>query len=249
MSKNSKRLMLIAVISLIAGMALSRVMVGQEQELTLELPVSKLDKERSVPYAINKPEVELPSQKPIKPRQWNTRTKVWLARSCVGEAGFGLVSLEGSTHDECIAIAYVYAERARATGWKLEKVIRKYSAAVKRHSLHTRPWLLELDADLKKPKSWPDTIKWSVYKELWKKRLTLLDDWASGKLPNPIPGANHYGGGMDARRAEHVYRWKRLPAPPHFRNRFYTSLIKENPRKYRPKNKHHGRKGIIYGNY
>ena len=40
--------------------------------------------------------------RPIAAKEWNRPTKLWLGRSCVGEAGF-------DSDLECIGIAWVYA--------------------------------------------------------------------------------------------------------------------------------------------
>jgi hypothetical protein len=172
--------------------------------------------------------LEGPRNLPIKSKHWDRDTKIWLARSCVGEAGFGVVTDNKISHDECMAIAWVYATRAKQTGWRLQKVIRRYSAAIKRHSTHQRPWLMELNAQAHRPPSFPNTLNWRYHRKLWKDKLAWLDRWARGHVANPVPNANHYGGDMDAYRVESIYRWKRLPAPKHFKNRFYTSYEKTN---------------------
>ena len=155
------------------------------------------------------------TQRPVKRREWTKAAKVWTARSCVGEAGFDAV-------DECMAIAWVYATRATETKSGYLEVVKKYSAAIKRHSTHRRPWILQLDETMEKPQDWPN-LKWRVHRHLWRKILTGLDEWAKGRVPNPIPKANHYGSEDDAKRARYVKRWKKLPAPPEFRNWFFDS--------------------------
>lgn len=174
-------------------------------------------------------------QPPIDLSEWNTRTKVWLARSCVGEARFARVTKKGVFHDECIAIAYVYATRVKITQFPLIKIIRKYSSAIKRHAAHQRPWIMELNKAGRRPASFPRNLSWKPYKLLWEDKLEILDSWAKGYIPNPVPGANHYGSDADAYRAERIYRWKRLKAPKHFKNRFYTSFEKTPRRLFRSK--------------
>jgi len=176
-------------------------------------------------------------QKPIPEGQWTSKTKLWLARSCVGETRFG-IGAPDEAMEECMAIAWVYSKRLkqiRAQGVRKDLlwVIKRYSAAVKRHSTHTRPWILSLDYDLKRPDDWPNNLKWNLYKELWRDKLIELDKWALGEISDPVPAANHYGGSMDVRRAEYIYRWKRVPTPSYFKNNFYTSLVKVK-RKARP---------------
>lgn len=135
------------------------------------------------------------TERPIPESQWNDETKLWLARSCVGEAGF-------VAYEECIGIAWVYAARWRASprGTTLEDVIRGYSAAVKRRSTLRRKWILNLRLDGKRPKRWPKRLLWSGHRPFWEKILRELDQWAKGRRENPVEGANHFGGKMDTPR-------------------------------------------------
>ena len=160
----------------------------------------------------------LRAERPVKHREWTREAKVWTARSCVGEAGFDAI-------DECMAIAWVYATRATESGMDYLKVVKRYSAALKQHSSHRRPWILQLDESLEKPEDWPN-LRWGVHKHLWKNLLVSLDRWARGNVPNPVPNADHYGSKADATRARYVKRWKKLKTPG-FRNWFFNSRIKE----------------------
>lgn len=158
-------------------------------------------------------------ERPIRARDWTQQAKVLTARSCVGEAGFDAL-------DECIAIAWVYATRARETKMGYVEVVKRYSAALKSHSAHRRPWINELNLRGDKPDSWPQ-LRWGVHRHLWKRMLSRLDDWAKGTVPNPLPDANHYGSEGDAKRARYVRRWKKLDAPPEFKNWFFDSTAKK----------------------
>ena len=183
-----------------------------------------------------------PSQRPVKAREWTKTARVWTARSCVGEAGFEAI-------EECMAIAWVYATRATENKKAYLWIVKRYSAAVKKHSTHKRPWILQLNHTMEKPKDWPK-LKWGVHKHLWRKMLQELDKWSKGLIPNPVPGANHYGSQVDARRAKYVRRWKRLEAPGEFKNWFFNSKEKTGSR-IRPTTKplifhKPGQLGIIY---
>lgn len=172
-------------------------------------------------------------EKPVPDDQWNENTKLWLARSCVGETQFGIGAKDESM-EECFAIAWVYAKRYKelqeqGKGKSLFWIITRYSSALKGGSTKARPWILYLGYDLEKPKHWPDHLSWDVHRPLWKDKLDRLDQWFAGNAPDPVPQANHYGGAMDAHRAEYVWGWKRLSAPPYFQNRFYTSRVKSRP--------------------
>lgn len=149
-------------------------------------------------------------------RQWTPETKLWLGRSCVGEAGFHAV-------DECSAIAWTYATRAKETGMPFLKLVRRYSAAIKTHEKHRRGWIFELQLDGSKPKGWPKRLKWGHYRRPWLDLLGMLDHWAKGKIENTVPGANHFGGTMDTPGIS----WVRIhPTVGHvvYRNRFYRAV-------------------------
>lgn len=155
--------------------------------------------------------------KPIPENRWNEKTKVWLGRSCVGEAGF-------TAYEEYVAIAWVYATRYREIGYRgsFERLIRKYSAAVKKHSSHKRPWILSLNAKGDRPKKWPNALKWEHHRPMWLAILNHLDEWVKGNRPNPVPEANHFGGHMDTPGSH----WTRI-RPTNglkFNNIFYSSF-------------------------
>jgi len=157
------------------------------------------------------------TRRPIKAHEWTNDARLWTARSCIGEAGFGAL-------EECVAIAWVYATRSRGGSQSFVSLVRKYSAAVKEHEGHRRPWIRQLTLDGEKPEDWPQ-LDWGYHARLWKKTLAELDAWAKGKRPNPIIGANHFGSYADARRARYVKRWKRLKAPEYFKNWFFDSTV------------------------
>jgi len=166
--------------------------------------------------------------RPIPASQWTPKAKLWGARSCVGEAGFGTTERPEESLNECVSVMQVYAERywmLRKSGrnWSLTKVIRRYSAAVKRHSTHERTWILELRADGRRPEHWPRELRWSVHKPLWEHKWRALDRWANGEIKSLTPEANHFGGDMDAHYAEHVRKWARVPTPKYYGNKFYNS--------------------------
>jgi len=165
-----------------------------------------------------------PHFRPIPKVRLSMRTKVNLGRSCVGESGF-------AAGDECIAIAWVYANRARKAGWSFDKMMHRYSAALKPHERHRRPWLFELNAEGERPKHWPRSISWKHHNKLWQRLLTLINEWENGWIRNPLPKADHFGSRADAQRACFVRRWKRLDAPDHFRNWFFDSSRRVSLRK------------------
>jgi len=158
---------------------------------------------------------------PVKNKHWDEKTKVWLARSCVGESGFW-------AEDECMAIAWIYAKRSNLVGWSLLKMIRKYSAAVKPREMHRRRWIFELDAKAEKPKHWPSNIGWKRHKVQWLNLLAKLDAWKLGEIPDALPTADHYGSYRDANQSSRVRMWKRLKAPAEFKNLYFDSNTRHN---------------------
>jgi len=139
---------------------------------------------------------------------------LWLARSCVGEAGFA-----SSETGECASILHVYRKRAKLSGKPIYEVARKYSAALKNREDHPNRWVLGLNREMKKPAGWQPRLSWRVHRPWWEIMLELVDDFLSGKVKDPTPTALHYGGRMDKHRLSTRY-WRRLGGLP-FLNIFY----------------------------
>lgn len=120
-------------------------------------------------------------------------TALWLARSCVGEAGF-----DSASSGECAAILSIYRKRLKPTGLSLYKVVRKYSAAIKPYHNRRHKWVMYLTRDLTQPKHWPEEkATWRRYRNRWQEMLVLCDDFMKGRIKDPLPQADHYGGVMD----------------------------------------------------
>lgn len=99
------------------------------------------------PVVAPEPDVSVP-ETPIPSAQWTPEARLWFVRSCVGEAGFW-------NPQECAAMGWVYANRIRGTRVTFERMVRQYSAAVRRRP-SARPWLWELVPTLEEPEGWPD---------------------------------------------------------------------------------------------
>lgn len=107
---------------------------------------------------------------------------------------------------------------------------KKYSAAVKPRPSHPRKWVLHLSRDLKKPKHWNDVNqRWSAVRVLWMEMLWLCDDFLAGKVPDPLPKADHYGDRSDADRARRA-GWHKLKT--NYNNIFWS--IKDPAKKVTP---------------
>jgi len=134
-------------------------------------------------------------EKPIANDQWNDTVKVWAARSCIGEAGF-------NRPDECTAILWVLAKRAKQTGIPFLTMIKNYSRPVKHRVNHPKPWLFHLDLGMQdKPKHWNQNLKWAKYKAYWESTLIVIQEWSEGMIPDQFPTANEFGGHGDTHRA------------------------------------------------
>ena len=168
-------------------------------------------------------------ERPVPVGQWTEKARTWAARSVIGEAGWGTSERPHEVQNEWVSIMQVYAVRyrqIRLTGrnWSLTKIIRRYSAAVKRRSTHERPWILGITRECRRPKHWPKELRWkAVHKPICERAFLTLDRWVNGELETLTPEANHYGGDMDAWYAEKVRKWKRVPTPSYYGNKFYNS--------------------------
>jgi hypothetical protein len=138
-------------------------------------------------------------------------TALWLARSCIGEAGFN-----AHQTGECAAIWHVYRKRSELTGWTVYRVARKYSAAIKPGKQKNK-WVLYLDRDGNRPKHWP-AAKWDLYRDDWMATLEHVEGFMKGEVSDPAPDAMHYGSTIDAHRAIRA-GWKLIKTK--FRNQFW----------------------------
>ena len=162
---------------------------------------------------------------PVRTSQWNTNVATSGVRSVIGEVGWGNPEKPWEAANEWVSVMGVYAARVRETGWPLEKIIRKYSAAVKNPSIHKRAWLAGIQAGCYEPKGWPKNLKWSVHRPICEQAFLVLNRWANGDVKTLTPLANHYGGVMDSWRADNVLRWQRVKAPGYYKNIFYNSRV------------------------
>lgn len=142
----------------------------------------------------------------------NQDVGLWLARSCVGEAGW----FSGDT-GECAAIAHVYRKRAEIGRQGFYKAMRQYSAALKRRKAHPRKWLFDLNREGTRPEGWPRHLRWERFKGHWLTVLKEADSTLKGETPDPLPDAVHYGASIDSPPAN----VERLRVPYVFLNRFY----------------------------
>lgn len=167
---------------------------------------------------------DLEVKRPVSKYQWTQDAEVWGVRSVIGEVGWGNPSKPYEANNEWVSVMGVYATRVKETGWPLVKIIRKYSAAVKNPSIHKRSWLAGIQPGCSRPEKWPDNLNWDgVHKPICERAFLVLDRWANGDIKTLTPTANHYGGSMDAWRAENVLRWSLVVTPSYYKNRFYDS--------------------------
>lgn len=121
-------------------------------------------------------------------------TAVWLARSCVGEAGF-----RAHRTGECASIMHIYRKRAaNDTPAAIEHTARKYSAAIRPRVRRGNRWVMHLRRDMQRPDHWPSNIPWDpAYSASWARMLAHADAFLRGEVTDPTPRAMHYGGRMD----------------------------------------------------
>ncbi len=154
------------------------------------------------------------SPTPVARWDWSPQTRLDLARSCVGEAGFD----SGAT-GECAAIAHVYARRvelARARGRRMSYrfMVRAYSQPIK---TGRRPWVLAL-RDSRRPRGLPRAWPWEErLAGQWAEVLAAVDAWAAGETVNACPRAEHFGAPSDGAPRH----WRRIECAREFRNLFY----------------------------
>lgn len=139
---------------------------------------------------------------------------LWLARSCIGEAGWNAYST-----GECAAIWHVYSKRGEINGKGTLWTARKYSSAIKRGSHQRNKWVMHLNGT-ERPRKWPRNLNWSKYRERWIKTLSHAKDFVSGVVADPLPVAVHYGSRIDRHRAKN--NWRIVDAP--FRNLYWRVI-------------------------
>lgn len=141
---------------------------------------------------------------------------LWLARSCVGEAGWNSVE-----SGECAAIAWVYHKRSYMYPRRdYRRAMVDYSAAIR----IGRPWIRALNRKGDRPPMLETNIHWGAHVKKWQATLDFADTFFKGRIPDPVPEALHYGGRMDRGRLD-PRRWIVMDTPD-FRNEFYA--LKEN---------------------
>lgn len=140
--------------------------------------------------------------------------ELWLARSCVGEAGWGAHS-----SGECAALLHIYLKRSHKGGLTLLEACRMYSGATKQRPNHPRKWLFHLDRSDNEPEGWPSHLRWERYSDDWLRTVDLVGDFLRGQIADPLPHADHYGSKYDHIRAVRAGWWELVTD---FRNRFYS---------------------------
>lgn len=135
---------------------------------------------------------------------------LWLARSCVGEAGW-----DAWQTNECYAMPHVYKKRAKITDQSILKQASQYSSAIKNFKNKRNPWVLHLVKKGTKPKKWPKNLNWDNFKFHWIMTLLIVDLFLDDESVDPLPKAIHYGCVFDTP----PNGLKRIKTK--FKNRFY----------------------------
>ena len=154
------------------------------------------------------------ANEPMGKRNRRIDTALWLARSCVGEAGWD--SFESG---ECAAIAHVYHKRSyHFPGRNYFRAMMDYSAAIR----VGRPWIRNLNRKGNRPHLLEGQIYWGKHRKLWKQTLDFADRFFRGQIPDPCPECLHFGGNMDVKRMDETI-WE--PVELGFRNTFWKKRI------------------------
>lgn len=111
-------------------------------------------------------------------------TRLWVARSCFGEATWN--------HHDCASIFWVYRKRAARAGVDWFGVMRRYSEPLKGKTARSREILTY---------PWGDVPgKSARFNRNWTKLRELATRLVAGEVPDPCPEAIHFGGRMDVLR-------------------------------------------------
>lgn len=135
---------------------------------------------------------------------------LWLARSCIGEAGWNAWET-----GECAAILHIYKKRSAMTGETPAKLASRYSAAIKSHKGKRNRWVLGLTENAERPHNWPHRLNWQRFRFSWLMTLLVVDMFLHDMTVDPLPRALHYGCVFDNPPPGSV----RIKTQ--FRNRFY----------------------------
>ena len=122
-------------------------------------------------------------RRPVPDVEWNEATRLTLAQVMVGEADW---------HEpDHIAIAYVLVRRwqqfnAARGPVTFQRYMQLYSSTMKVDTERAR---------------WVRALPWGEldgpYGKRWKRVRELVEAWGSGKVKDPCPDAQHWGGTMD----------------------------------------------------
>lgn len=137
------------------------------------------------------------------------------ARIGIGEAGW-----DPATGDAA-AITHLLQRRADRQGLSLRRMARLYSSSHFDEGRTHRRWVVGLTTEARRPPGWPSGLPWrGGYRELWLRMLEHVRAVLRGEVPDPCPGADHWGGAMDDWRAERA-GWERVDCSTPTRNHFW----------------------------
>ena len=120
--------------------------------------------------------------RPVPAGEWDEATRLTLAQVMVGEADW---------HEpDHIAIAWVLRKRwqraRQRSGVSFQSFMQRYSSTMKVDTERAR-WVRALPwGELEGP-----------HKQRWSKVMALANAWGAGKVSDPCPDAEHWGGTMD----------------------------------------------------
>ena len=150
---------------------------------------------------------------PVPEEEWSDETKLELAQCWVGETDWGRAT-------EKAIIAHILAKRwRRATGQPLVDpvvigegaprphprvsfayMLHRYCAVLHvRHPTDRQQWVRNLPwGELEQDPGFPSTVNWKNYVVPWRHVRELVDRFAAGDIPDPMPRAMHWGSPQDS---------------------------------------------------
>lgn len=116
-----------------------------------------------------------------------------LAVSCAAEATW--------LERDCRALMHVLQRRADRVGISVAEHAQDYVSAFKT-GLPSRRWVMELEDTCSQPPSWPERLDWEAHRPQCVLLFERVRAFVAGESIDPCPRAMHWGGDMDAHRAQ-----------------------------------------------
>lgn len=137
------------------------------------------------------------------------------SQACVGEVNF-------RDPEACVAMTYVHIRRARQQGTSLAYMAGRYSQALYRPRT-ARLWVLGLNGGGNRPARWR-WASWGRARPMWMQYQALVAAVWAGTVPDPCPGAMHYGSKRLDANLDDRPGWNTAKCLPNSGQRFYVPV-------------------------